>query len=280
MRMLTVLLVGEIGAGKTTLLNLIANTLEGRGPMTYQAMHDASNEATGSTVGSRTCEAHIYEFKSRDGVKIRLIDTPGLADTRGTEHDEKHMASIVRVIREAIVVDGVLIVADGTTERLQVATDYTMMTLASILPRSIANNIAILFTKVSDPMSFNLQVDSLPSSLQESCIFFLNNPIALTKQCQARNNPFLQVQAVTPGAIGDAHPNAVGMLAQVFDWLNQCTYQETSAIGNLYKKGCAIDCRIHNALVLINAVSEKQRDVARIKEEISNAKLVRNPLNL
>jgi hypothetical protein len=279
--MLTILLVGEVGVGKTAFLNLLANVLDGQGPQTYRDMHDASKEASGADVGSKTSEAFIYEFRSRDGIRIRLIDTPGLGDTRGTEHDEQHKANIVRVIRDAIFIDAILIVANGKVNRLQLAADYAIMTLASFFPRSIADNIAVVFTNVSNPLSFDFQDDSLPSFLRHSNTFLLDNPIAMTKQNKASgNNPFSQLQGFTSRTIGDAHANALRMVAQLFSWLDQCNILDTSIIGQLYTTWDAVDHRIQDALLLIDSVSEKKRDVVRISADISRATLVRNSPNL
>src|SRR5262245_48808007 len=150
-------------------LNLIANIFDGRGPTNYQLMHDVSNEGGGSKNQSQTKKAVMYEFRSMNGVKIRVLDTPGLADTRGMGHDKEHMADIADVIRNTIPkIDGVVILANGTIQRLQVATDYAITTLASIFPRSIADNVTIVLTNVSNPLSFNFETDSLPNPLRNS----------------------------------------------------------------------------------------------------------------
>jgi hypothetical protein len=70
---------GETGTGKTSILSLFANVLAGRSPEQYQMMHDESNEAGGSEKHSQTNHAKVYEFTSTNGVKIRFLDSPGLA---------------------------------------------------------------------------------------------------------------------------------------------------------------------------------------------------------
>jgi predicted GTPase len=180
---LTILLVGETGVGKTTFFTMVTNILEGRDPSNYRVAHNLSNEIGGSKEGSQTNTARLYEFTSVNGVKDRLLDTPGFADTCGIEYDRRHKASIAKAIRDAIPsIDEVLFMANGTTERLQLATDYAIATLSSIFPHSIASNISFLFTMISNPMAFNFRIESLPDCLQGAEMFNLDNPIALRRK--------------------------------------------------------------------------------------------------
>lgn len=259
-RELTILLVGQADVEKTALLNLIANILHARGPMTYRDMHNTLNQAQ---VGHQTNKTPVYEFRSVNGVRIRLLDVTGLSDICGSEHDENHKASVVRVIRDAVpTIDGVLIIANGSTEH-RVATEYSIPIVASIFPHSIADNVAIIFTMVSDPTSFNFQRESLPSPLHKCKIYLLNNPISLVKHYQDLNHKplvYTGLLSKTSRAVRDAHTNAVEMFSQLFDWLDQCMVQPTSAIVKLYEIVCTIERRIQNALPCSNAISEKKRE--------------------
>jgi hypothetical protein len=276
-----ILLVGQTGVGKTMFLNLIANILDGRGPRDYQAMHDASNEDGGSRDQSQTKEAFVYEFRSLNGVKIRVLDTPGLADTHGMGRDEKHMASITRVIENTIpVIDGVVILANGTVERLHAATDYAITTLGFILPTSIADNIVFVFTMVDNPLRLNFRLESLPDSLQRPKLYLLDNPIALTRRYEEREQLFPDQLSNMPTTIGDAHANAVGMLSEFFDWLDQCTVRHTSAIVELYNKICTVDRHIQDAIACTSSVSAKKQDIVRINADILRANQVGNLWNI
>jgi len=77
---------------------------------------------------------------------VRILDTPGLADNRGLARDEQSKESIAKAIEESIpLVNAVIILANGTEERLGVATDYALTTLSSIFPRTLAENIGIVY---------------------------------------------------------------------------------------------------------------------------------------
>lgn len=170
----TLLLVGETGVGKTSVLSFIANVLAGNKLDEYADVYDHSNEEGGSQSQSQTCSAKIYEFTSRNGLTMLILDTPGLSDTRGISRDELHKASIAEAIQEHIeTVNGVLILANGTVPRLGVATDYVLSVLSSIFPRTLADNIGIMFTNIPSPLSWNFEQCSLPaflSSCEHSCV--------------------------------------------------------------------------------------------------------------
>ena len=274
---LTVLLVGETGVGKTAFLSLVSNILEGRDPSNYRTTYDLANETGGSKQGSQTGSARLYEFASLNGVKVRLLDTPGLADTRGVEYDTKHKASIAETIRDVIpVIDGVLIIANGTTERLQIATDYAITTLSSIFPRSIASNIGFLFTMISNVMAFNFQMESLPDCLQEAETFNLDNPIALRRKYEEiREKPKYVKQAkAMEKMVDEAHNTAVEILAEFFDWLDKREIQPTTAIVDLYQSVCEIERKIQNALARMNNMAEKRRDLETIRVSMSQSEQV------
>ena len=93
---------GETGTGKTSLLSLFASILSGRISGDYEFVHDKNNEAGGGEKHSQTNKAKLYEFRSNNGVKLRILDTPGLADTRGLAQDELHKASIAHAIKDNI----------------------------------------------------------------------------------------------------------------------------------------------------------------------------------
>jgi Predicted GTPase len=275
-KQLTILLVGETGVGKTALLDLIGNTLQGVGPETYQETHFPSNEAGGSKGASQTKDAMVYEFQSLNGIRIRVLDTPGLADTRGLAYDDEHKSSIVQAIRDKIqTIDGVLIVANGTIERLPVATDYALTTLASIFPRSVVDNVAFIFTMVSNPLGFNFKLDSLPEHLKKAKYYLLENPIVQYKR--------LRLQATLPQSamnlnktrqtIDKNYLTSMAMLVKLFGWLDQREPRQTTAIVELYEASCNIDRRIQT-------VVELRRYLGTLGLESEEAAQARSQLNL
>lgn len=67
-----------------------------------------SDEADGSGGQSATQLTSVYAVDI-GSTRVRLIDTPGIGDTRGVEQDNKNMADILRVLRSYNNLHGILI---------------------------------------------------------------------------------------------------------------------------------------------------------------------------
>ncbi|KIL58584.1 hypothetical protein M378DRAFT_312135 [Amanita muscaria Koide BX008] len=273
----TILLVGETGTGKTSFLSLLANVLAGRSPNDYAFSHDGANEAGGGDRHSQTNTAKLYEFKSKNGVIVRILDTPGLADTRGIAQDEKHKENIARVIKDNILaVNAVLILANGTLPRLSAATDYALSTLSSIFPRSLVENIAIIFTNVSAQLSLNFDQNSLPESLKNpENQFRLDNPIALWKNYLARcsrSGVTRRERSEWRAEIHEKHQKALRMFLSLFDWLDTLVPQPTTDILRLYSKTQDIEQKIFHYLDYTRQLAIKEVKLKEILSDLDSAK--------
>ncbi|KAM6499736.1 hypothetical protein JOM56_005244 [Amanita muscaria] len=265
----TILLVGETGTGKTTFLSLLVNILSGRNADEYVFIHDEANEAGGGERHSQTMFAKHYLFESNNGVKVCILDTPGLVDTRGLEQDKQHKASIVTAIKDHIpTVNAVLILANGTLPRLGAATDYALSTLSSIFPRSLADNIGILFTNVDDRLSWHFDQKSLPENLRNTDLQFLvNNPLAKWKkyvELCSQQDLKKKEHAKLKGTIREAHEKALAELVLVFDWLDTLEPQPTTEILHLYEKSLEIDRNISSFLASARQSASKKARLQRV----------------
>ncbi|KAF7439905.1 hypothetical protein PC9H_000242 [Pleurotus ostreatus] len=161
---MSILLIGETGVGKAAFLDLLANI---------------GDEVGGSVAGSQTKKPILYQIASANGCQVRILDTPGLANVRGYEWDSKHKASIAEAIRrETETIDSVIILANGTQERLGIATQYALTVIAPMFPHSIIDNIAFVFTMVSNPFQFNFQRSVFQPELRDAKIWAIENPLA------------------------------------------------------------------------------------------------------
>ncbi|PFH47907.1 hypothetical protein AMATHDRAFT_49934 [Amanita thiersii Skay4041] len=276
-----ILLVGETGTGKTSLLSLLANTLAGRSPRDYNLVHDSKNEAGGGNKHSQTNAAKVYEFYSTNGIKVRILDTPGLADTRGIQQDEQHKASIATAIQNNITsVNAVIILANGTVPRLGVATDYALSALSAIFPRTLANNIGLLFTNVSSPLSWNFDQNSLPDVLRSSDNqFLIDNPVAMWKKLkEMRESGTFSRRALSQldSAVQEGYKKALEVLGDLFDWLDELKPQATKEIYTLYRQSQEIDQNISNALSRAAQLADKKNQLKIIVSSAEGAKLVRH----
>ncbi|KAJ1304177.1 hypothetical protein OPQ81_008577 [Rhizoctonia solani] len=143
---LTILLIGETGSGKTSFMSLLLNLFQGNGPFELKDKHFLDSESGLDLSQSKTTEPRLYSFTTSNGIKMEILDTPGLDDTRGIKKDQKHVEKTYCAIQELVTrIDGVMIIANGTVQRLTLATDYTLNILATMFPRSILENIGIIF---------------------------------------------------------------------------------------------------------------------------------------
>ncbi len=276
--------VGETGKGKTTFLSLLANVLNGQKPQNYESFYDRSNESGGNVNQSQTNSARLYKLTSRNGIVVHVLDTPGLADTRGLERDDQHKASIAKKIEETIpFVNAVIILANGTEERLGAATDYALTTLSSIFPNTLANNIGIVFTNVASRISLNFQQNSLPPALRHGPgrdiknQFLLDNPLALWKKLSRtrdQNSMSRRDLEEYEDAVNESHTKAVRELVHLFNWLDTRIPQPTNEIISLQKKSQEIEDRIDNAMFQAVNLSEMKEMLEQIKNSNKGIEIV------
>lgn len=171
---INILILGETGVGKSTFINAFVNYL------TFSTLDEAMEAArlnwiipcsfttnttdprTGrllprivkigsdvnehsATGASATQQATVYPIYI-SGTLVRLIDTPGIGDTRGHEQDKQNLANILSVLRNYSQLHGILFLLKPNMPRLHVMFRFCVKELLSSLHRSAAGNIAFGFT--------------------------------------------------------------------------------------------------------------------------------------
>jgi len=271
----TILLIGETGSGKTSFMSLLANLLRGNGPFELQDYHDTSKESGLSKTQSQTTKATLYEITAADGTKFHILDTPGLADTRGIEQDRIHKEEINNAIQEFVTsIDAVIIMANGTVERLTVVTDYTLNIICSMFPRTIIDNIGFIFTNC-DPLTFNFDHESLQPELRESPFWVIQNPLAMLKNYNAPkvNKRFSTSQIEKQmDQLNAGYKETVETLNEWLDWLDSRQVQTTIEIDRLYRISTDIESNIESALATITRLSEQREQYKKIRTDLHDAK--------
>jgi ABC-type oligopeptide transport system ATPase subunit len=271
-REVTILLIGETGSGKTSLMSLLVNLFQGQGPLELSEKNDESKESGLSKSQSQTTKATLYTVTTSDGTKIKLLDTPGLADTCGIEVDNKHKAEINNAIKKYITsIDAVIILANGTVERLGAATEYTLSVITSMFPRSIIENIGFVFTN-SDILTWNFKMDSLQPELRKSRYWLIQNPLALHKNYKKVEEdngagPLLNAMRLK---LEGTYTEAVMILNDLLGWLDDCDTQPTKEIDHLYQMSVGIEANIEATLTALTRLSEQQHKWKSIEFNLQN----------
>ncbi|KAG0375314.1 hypothetical protein BGX24_009260 [Mortierella sp. AD032] len=163
---INILLLGETGVGKSTFINAFANylrydTLELAEGMEMTTLIQSKFEFRGKTViagkvdqnekledgRSSTQFCRSYVFPLSDGIKIRLIDTPGIGDTRGVKQDRINFEGILNYISGFDKINGVCILLLPDNPRLTTSFRFCIDELLLHLHKSAADNILFTFTK-------------------------------------------------------------------------------------------------------------------------------------
>lgn len=158
---INILILGETGVGKSTFINAFVNYL------TFEKLDEAiecehfnwvipssfsvqqmdrsqpggeikevkvtvgsarKDEADGSGGASATQETSVHSIAIGRRT-LRLIDTPGIGDTRGVAFDKKNMADILNTLRSYDELHGILILLKSNSARLTVTFNFCMKEL-------------------------------------------------------------------------------------------------------------------------------------------------------
>ncbi|KAJ8965089.1 hypothetical protein NQ314_004390 [Rhamnusium bicolor] len=169
---INILLLGETGVGKSTFINSVANYI------TYTDLKKAEEENLLSLIPSK-CHVtdkhgkrHIIQIGSEKdhneyldtGVsatqdvktyvfpmlgekgKVRLIDTPGMGDTRGIKQDDINCENILSYIGQLHELHAICFLFKPTNARITTFFKYCMAQILSRLDKSASKNIIFVFT--------------------------------------------------------------------------------------------------------------------------------------
>lgn len=109
------------------------------------ASNSAIAEKDGISGASSTQATAVHRVKDGETI-IRLIDTPGIGDTEGSESDKKNMADILSVLRSYKDIHGILILLKPNDQKLNLMFKFCVQELLTNLHRDAARNIVFGFT--------------------------------------------------------------------------------------------------------------------------------------
>lgn len=183
---MNILILGETGVGKSTWINGFVNFL------TYGSLQEAEQNELCSLIPSQftVCdenleqilvstgtddnEVHTQGQSATQGCKvypfpigntfIRIIDTPGIGDTRGIDQDKKNFENILRTLAYLEELHGICILLKPNNARLTVMFRFCIKELLTYLHRDASRNIVFCFTNSRG--TFYRPGDTLPALRQ------------------------------------------------------------------------------------------------------------------
>lgn len=167
---INILLLGETGVGKTTFLNAMMNylyypsldeALENElkylipasfsviNPDDYEQIsikigkNDPNEECDIGKSATQGCRSYLFNLKS---CLLRLIDGPGIGDTRGYEKDRENIQHILDYVNQYPHLNGICLLLKSSTVRLDVSLRYCLKELFLHLHNNAKTNIMFIFT--------------------------------------------------------------------------------------------------------------------------------------
>jgi hypothetical protein len=200
-----------------------------------------------------------------------------LADTRGIQQDEVHKRSIATQIKNHIdSVTAVLVLANGASPRVTVGTDYALSTLSTLFPKSLASNLAFVFTNVLSPLHWNFSGDTIPDETRDVPYFFLNNPVALQREYlklkRGTGKREGRVDLCKEAAV--AEREALKMLVDLFNWLDSLETRSMTESVTLHEISQTIDATTTNTLAQIDQAATKKMEIEEQRRKSQTASAV------
>ncbi|KAI2625315.1 hypothetical protein GGS26DRAFT_197102 [Hypomontagnella submonticulosa] len=170
-----ILILGETGVGKSTFINAFVNymlfdslddAMLAEGPLHYVIPTSFSyqerdgekwtdhfvkvgeeseleKQSRGGQSATQGCTTYVLSLR---GKTIRLIDTPGIGDTRGIARDYENVKDILHTLESVSTLSTILFLLKPNTARLTQIFDFCMTELLSQLHQDASKNIVFGFT--------------------------------------------------------------------------------------------------------------------------------------
>lgn len=89
--------------------------------------------------------SYLFEIDDKD-IVLRIIDTPGIGDTRGMQYDERNTENLLTFIGELDYLNCICVLLKPNNSRLNVLFNYCIRHILLRLDKKIRTNIVFLFT--------------------------------------------------------------------------------------------------------------------------------------
>ena len=150
----TIMVIGKTGEGKTSFINGLLNYIN---QVNYNSKERylIVNEKTGrEDTESQTSDIQLFYIHSinKNIPPIKIIDTPGISDTRGINLDKKTIKILDKFLLSKKIpkINNIFFFINSTFPRLTSEVRYIYHTILDIFPKSFMEKISFIFTKNGD----------------------------------------------------------------------------------------------------------------------------------
>ena len=121
-------------------------------------------------------------------MSIGIIDTPGFGDSRGIKEDKEHVKRIISTLKQEESINCVCLVINGRGSRMSATLKYVLSEITAILPRTVLNNVVIVFTSTADPLDLNFDTSVLTEFFGKIIenYFCIENPYCWIEKARAK----------------------------------------------------------------------------------------------
>ena len=194
------IVLGDSGAGKSSFINAFYNYCYGtRNPdevfgenqtgvhlaipckhwldRAETAVEKSSERNINDQTQSQTMTCTSYTLH-RDDLAIELIDTPGFNDSDGVSKDDTILQQIDETLQSIPYLNGIIVVANGTTSRLGTSFQHFMRLLHQVWPNSFMQNMCAVLTNC-DEITCNLssEIRHTDFKVNDATTFYLQNSL-------------------------------------------------------------------------------------------------------
>ena len=182
----TIMVIGQTGSGKTTLLNSLINYILDI-QLSDKKRFKIIQEYNITQVNSVTAFTSIHYIKSHNNYPyMKIIDTPGLGDTKGMNKDLKITSQLTKLLNEEIdQIDAICFVIKSSDIRLTTVQKYIFNSIIDLFDKDMIKKFIIMLT-FSDPnMPKILESLNAEDSGFENIIQYLEKDYYLKFNCSS-----------------------------------------------------------------------------------------------
>ena len=271
------LLIGETGSGKTSFLNLLCNynlvlTLGFQvGYQHFRSFNDITLENSSKRkMVSKTSDAKAYAVELGD-MHIGVIDTPGFADSRGIDQDKKNVQKIIAALKTEEYINCICLVINGRQSRMTATLRYVLSEITAILPKTVINNVIVLFTNTTGYLQLNFKPEELRQYFGQDIkhMFWVENPYCLFEKAKEKQAS-ISTDMIAE-SLKDEFEKTAKQLEKMLSVVRNFEKVHTNDFLVLYQKKQEIEETIVTTLTAFNNQTRLERKISQKQQELQSA---------